>query len=73
MNTLSWQAKGFWQNNPTGQKIQNFLQYTHGPILNAHLQQMISIVMPYMDQVYAGTMTPQNALSQASSQIQDIL
>ncbi len=68
-----WQAKGFWQNNPTGAKIQNFLQYTHGPILNAHLQQMISIVMPYMDRVYAGTMKPADALSQASGQIQDIL
>jgi ABC-type glycerol-3-phosphate transport system substrate-binding protein len=68
-----WQAKGFWQGNATGAKIQNFLQYTHGPILNAHLQQMISIVMPYMDRVYAGTMSPGDALSQASSQIADIL
>ena len=68
-----WQAKGFWQGNPTGAKIQNFLQYTHGPILNAHLQQMISIVMPYMDRVYAGSMTPQAALTQASSDIQGIL
>jgi ABC-type glycerol-3-phosphate transport system substrate-binding protein len=68
-----WQAKGFWQNNPIGQKIQNFLQFTHGPILNAHLQQMFSIVMPYMDQVYAGTLSPQSALSKASDDIQGIL
>ena len=68
-----WQAKGFWQDNPVGAKIQNFLQYTHGPILNSRLQQMISIVMPYMDRVYAGSMTPQAALTQASSDIQGIL
>jgi hypothetical protein len=34
---------------------------------------MISIVMPYMDRVYAGSMTPQAALTQASSDIQGIL
>ena len=68
-----WKEKGFWAGNTYGAKIQNFLQYTHGPILNAKLQQMISIVMPYMDRVYAGSMTPQDALTQASAQIADIL
>lgn len=68
-----WQSKGFWQGDKIGQEIQNFLQFTHGPILNSNLQQMISIVMPYMDRVYAGQMTPQAALSQAATEIQAIL
>lgn len=68
-----WQPKGFWQGDKIGQEIQNLLQYTHGPILNTNLQRMISIVMPYMDQVYAGSITPQKALSQASADIQAIL
>jgi ABC-type glycerol-3-phosphate transport system substrate-binding protein len=68
-----WQAKGFWQGDKIGQEIQNFLQFTHGPILNANLQQMISIVMPYMDRVYAGSMKPSDALSQAANEIQAIL
>jgi ABC-type glycerol-3-phosphate transport system substrate-binding protein len=68
-----WQAKGFWAGDKIGQEIQNFLQFTHGPILNANLQQMISITMPYMDRVYAGSMAPQAALSQAATEIQAIL
>ena len=68
-----WKTKGFWAGDPIGQEIQNFLQFTHGPILNANLQQMISIVMPYMDRVYAGSMSPQDALTQASTEIKAIL
>jgi ABC-type glycerol-3-phosphate transport system substrate-binding protein len=68
-----WKEAGFWKDNPIGQEIQNLLQYTHGPILSPKLQQMFSILMPFMDQIYAGTMAPADGLAQASTQIQAIL
>jgi ABC-type glycerol-3-phosphate transport system substrate-binding protein len=69
----NWKEQGWFADDPVRQKEMGLLPFGKGPILHKQLLQFKTICEPYFDDVYAGKMTPQDALAKATTDIERAL